>query len=839
MDAAPGHSSLGLDASALGDLVPDSIVVTDAKGRVLQWNAGAAGLYGFSLAEASGKRLDELLASRHPFGLGAIEDELADAGSWHGEIYRCAADGREFCARVRRLVRQSPAGAAEIVEWSRDTGEVSAGEVAAHRYTNVFHAMAASFWELDFSCVRRAIGDLVASGEADPIGYLRTNRAFIDRAIDMVRVVDVNEKTIELFGIASREAALSAPMSWAWPEESRHVFTESLVAAMQRRDSFSAETVLARTDGSRIEVLFTVCWPADHKAQGTVLVGVTDITGQKQAFRELESSEHRYRDLFQHVPVALLQLDMKPLMARLEALRREGVEDLAAYVENTPAFLDEVLQLPRIEQANAEALRMFGVDGVEALKGPIAWGWHERPETIRRSLCARLRGEPRYSEETRVNRPDGSAIDVLYTMTFSEALIDRGINVVGFVDISDRTIADEALRKSERRYRDLFHHVPMALWQVDTSGLVQLLGDLRAQGVTDLSAHIDAHPEFLRACMDAATVQEVNAATVELFGAASAEEFAGRRVTEYWELSPDTFRRSIEARFAGAPGYAEETVLLAQNGERVEVIYSISFLPALQELGVTLIGTVDVRDRKRAEARLQQVQAEFSHAARVSTLGELTASIAHEVNQPLAAISAFAQASLRWLQKPQPDLQEVMALTGDIVADAKRASDIIARIRGMALKRDPDPRPLPVNALIEESLLIVRHESIDKSVTIRTALEDALPLVMADRVQLQQVVVNLAMNAIQAMAGSDGKERVLTVTTRAGASELEMVVEDTGGGIRGEHLDRLFSGFFTTKEGGMGMGLPICRSILQAHGGRIRAENGVGGARFTVTLPTA
>ncbi|MBO9623363.1 MAG: PAS domain S-box protein [Sphingomonas sp.] len=830
---------MAFDTSALADLVPDSIIVTDAEGRVLQWNAGAGALYGFSVSEACGKRLDALLASRHPFGLDAIAAELVETGSWQGEVYRRAADGRAFCAQVRRVARRTAAGAAEIVEWSRDAGEVSPGEVAAHRYTNVFHAMAASFWELDFADVRKAIGDLVAGGEADPIGRLRTDRAFIDRAIDMVRVVDVNEKTLELFGIASREAALAGPMSWAWPEESRHVFTESLVAAMQRRDSFSTETVLARTDGSRIEVLFTVCWPADHKAQGTVLVGVTDITEQRRAFRELEASEHRYRDLFQHVPVALLQLDMKPLMARLEALGQGGVEDLADYVENTPEFLDEVLQLPRIEQANVEALRLFGVDSVDALKGPIAWGWHERPETIRRSLCARLRGEPRYSEETRVNRRDGSPIDVLYTMTFSEALTDRGINVVGFVDISDRAVADEALRKSERRYRDLFHHVPMALWQVDTSGLVQLLGDLRAQGVTDLSAHIDAHPEFLRACMDAATVQEVNAATVELFGAASAEEFAGHRVTEYWELSPDTFRRSIEARFAGAPGYAEETVLQAQNGERVEVVYSISFLPALQELGITLIGTVDVRDRKRAEARLRQVQAEFSHAARVSTLGELTASIAHEVNQPLAAISAFGQASLRWLQKPEPDLQEVMALTGDIVADARRASDIIARIRGMALKRDPDPQPLSVNALIEESLLIVRHEGLDKGVTVETVLGDALPPVMADRVQLQQVVVNLAMNAIQAMAGAGVRERVLTVTTRAHAGEVEMLVEDTGGGIEPGHLERLFSGFFTTKENGMGMGLPICRSIVQAHGGRIRAENSGNGARFTVALPTA
>ncbi len=177
------------------------------------------------------------------------------------------------------------------------------------------------------------------------------------------------------------------------------------------------------------------------------------------------------------------------------------------------------------------------------------------------------------------------------------------------------------------------------------------------------------------------------------------------------------------------------------------------------------------------------------------------------------------------------------ALTGDIVADARRASDIIARIRGMALKREPDPRPLAINDVLDDSLLIVRHEALDKAIDIRTQYANDLPAVLGDRVQLQQVFVNLLMNAIQSMAMQAGGARTLTVASGTAGDAVDVSVDDSGPGIPPENLDHLFSGFFTPHEYGMGMGLPICRSIVQAHGGRISAGNTDGGARFIVSLP--
>jgi len=247
---------------------------------------------------------------------------------------------------------------------------------------------------------------------------------------------------------------------------------------------------------------------------------------------------------------------------------------------------------------------------------------------------------------------------------------------------------------------------------------------------------------------------------------------------------------------------------------------------------------IDISERVKAQAQLRQVQTEFAHAARVSMLGELTASIAHEVNQPLAAIATNASAGLRWLDRPEPDVAEVRALTQRIIADAQRAADIIARIRAMAGHHAPEAVPLSMNSVIEEAMLFLAHELQAHNVALELALTRGLPKVMGDRVQLQQVVVNLAVNAVQAMAETPAP--TLTVITALRDDRVTVTVQDNGPGISAEHRARLFDSFFTTKSNGMGMGLPICRSILETYGGSIEAHTSeAGGAAFVFTLPAA
>jgi C4-dicarboxylate-specific signal transduction histidine kinase len=223
-------------------------------------------------------------------------------------------------------------------------------------------------------------------------------------------------------------------------------------------------------------------------------------------------------------------------------------------------------------------------------------------------------------------------------------------------------------------------------------------------------------------------------------------------------------------------------------------------------------------------------------------LGELTASIAHEVNQPLAAIAASGEASLRWLSRPAPEVDEVRDLTTRMVADARRASEIVARIRGMATRRVPEQALLSLDDVIHEALVFLRHEVESRGVAVSHVPALGSQKVVGDRTQLQQVVVNLAVNAMQAMAQADSTSRTITIRTAAPDTvTLRCWVEDSGPGIAPQHVTRLFDSFFTTKDTGMGMGLRICRSVIEAHGGSIAADNesALGGARFVFSLPVA
>ena len=251
---------------------------------------------------------------------------------------------------------------------------------------------------------------------------------------------------------------------------------------------------------------------------------------------------------------------------------------------------------------------------------------------------------------------------------------------------------------------------------------------------------------------------------------------------------------------------------------------------------------MDITEALKSQESLDSAQTALAHASRVATLGELSASIAHEVNQPLAAIVASGEAGLRWLARPEPDVEEVRELTKQVVADARRASEIINRIRAMAARREPERTLLSLDDVIREALLFLRHEVQSRGVTISHSPELAAPAVLADRTQLQQVIVNLVVNAMQAISQPGHANRKIIVRTFAlDPATLRCSVEDSGPGIEPQHLPRLFESFFTTKDGGMGIGLPICRSVLEAYGGRIAADNEFthGGARFSFTLPVA
>jgi C4-dicarboxylate-specific signal transduction histidine kinase len=245
-------------------------------------------------------------------------------------------------------------------------------------------------------------------------------------------------------------------------------------------------------------------------------------------------------------------------------------------------------------------------------------------------------------------------------------------------------------------------------------------------------------------------------------------------------------------------------------------------------------------EQRRTEETLQATRAELARAARITTIGELTASIAHEVNQPLAAVVANADACVAWLSRERPDLAEARSAAERATRGATRASEVIARIRSLITKATPEKSSVQINRIIEQTAALAEGQAARNHVAIKLELSPDLPVVFGDSIQLQQVILNLIVNGIEAMTSITDRPKMLTLRTQPeNNGQMRVSVQDSGVGLNEEVMGRLFEPFFTTRSKGMGMGLSISRSIIEAHRGRLWAEsNGLGGATFQFTLPS-
>jgi PAS domain S-box-containing protein len=455
------------------------------------------------------------------------------------------------------------------------------------------------------------------------------------------------------------------------------------------------------------------------------------------------------------------------------------------------------------------------------------------------AITAELLRSGRWEGELVHTKQDGTQVVVESRWALQRDDRGRPVEIMETnTDITRRKLADAELRKSERRYRNIFQTAGVSIWEEDYTQVKAALDELRSQGVSDLGQYLADHPDFVRQAMAMVRIVDVNDATVKMLGARTKDELSLDKV--FLSETEQAFAAVVLAIAEGRTSMESETVMRTLAGDRLAVLFTVTFPPEPGRLDSVLISIMDVTERNRTQEALQQAQDQLAHVARVTTLGELTASIAHEVNQPLAAIVTNGQACLRWLGHDPPHLGEARGAVKRIVSDADRAGEVIRRVRDLSRKTVPQKARLSLNEVVNDVVLLVRREVLTHRVSLRLELAPALPSVLGDRVQLQQVIINLMINAIQAMEPVTGRPRELLIRSQTHeADQVLVAVQDSGIGIDAENLGRLFGTFFTTKPDGMGMGLSICRSIIEAHGGKIWVSRNAGpGVTVQFTLPS-
>jgi PAS domain S-box-containing protein len=833
----PSHPT---DDLAILNLVDEGICAFDLRGRITFWNPACEELYGHTRAQAIGRVVRDVFNCDQTLRLDRIANEIGADGRWRGEFRRRNARGEEIVVDARWALRRDCDGSPiEFVETGRDvTVERRAAEELARseaKYRILFDHMPLPLVRTNAVELLSLFRKLRAEGVEDLGAYIDAHPGLMEHLLGIILVDEVNQPMVELLGAADK-TEVTGCIARFW-KSNPDTIRRSLEARFRGDTGYVEETQVDTLDGRLVEIVYSVAYPAELNQLGMGITALIDNTERKRATEEIRQSEIKFRNLFNQTPIALWQLDSRDARQMLDTLYASGVSDYDAFVAANPDFLPALRRKMRITEINQAALALVGAaDGDRS--SPIVFDHLFDSMDALHASAARRRGEASFSTESKVQTLDGRVLDVLSSVAFADPTDPDALNLVAAIDISDRKRAGEELRRSERKFRDLFNKTPIALWQLDTRETRGMIDAVLAAGAADLEAYVADHPDFLRELLGKLRITEINDAALRLFGAPDVESLRPNMLT-LWINSTDLLGASA-ARAAGNRTYDVETRIRTMDGRTVDIWLSTAFGDPSDPKDPNLVGAIDISDRKRAEEMLRKVQADFAHAARVATLGELTASIAHEVNQPLAAIVTNGEASLRWLAREEPDVEEVRTLAGRMVADARRAADIIARIRSMASSRGPDYRPVSVNEAARSATSFLQHELASRHAVLNLDLAPDLPRVRADCTQLQQLFVNLAVNALQAMAQQGTARPTITLRTSTAADGNVLVeIDDNGPGIPEHHLAHIFDSFFTTKEDGLGIGLSICRSIVEAHGGRIACANLPTGARFSFTLPVA
>jgi len=456
--------------------------------------------------------------------------------------------------------------------------------------------------------------------------------------------------------------------------------------------------------------------------------------------------------------------------------------------------------------------RVWGLAAGDLLANPRLWLENIHPEErprVAETFSNFIAEKGDFDMEYRVRRSDGTVRWIHDHGVLIRDERGRAYRVCGIAeDITERKQMEERLRTSEELWRAAFENSPTMYFMIDGAGAI---------------------------------------ASVNPFGAEqlgyTVDELVGRPVLDV--LHPDD-REDVARNCAACLERLGETARwecrkIRKDGRMIWVRESARAVRGPTDEKMLLIASEDITDARRGAETLARVQTELAHVTRVSTMGELAASISHEINQPLAAIVANANALVRWLAHDPPEMEEVRQASARIASEGIRAGAIVGRVRALSRRAPPSTEALVINDVVREVLSLIGAEAQKCGVTVEPALASGLPEVLGDRVQLQQVLLNLSVNAIESMSTiGDGPRRLMISSGEDDVGRVQIVVADTGAGLDPGAAQRLFEPFFSTKPRGLGMGLAISRSIVESHGGRIVvAPNAPRGTVFRFSLPAA
>lgn len=415
-------------------------------------------------------------------------------------------------------------------------------------------------------------------------------------------------------------------------------------------------------------------------------------------------------------------------------------------------------------------------------------------------------------------------------------VVSLSANAVTTALLLHRIALDARVAREERRYATMTDTLAIAIWEHDFSCVDAAIQGLRACGVTDLRAYLRAHPEFVADIRRQVRITDVNQTALDLMGVPSKAAFF-RKLGDFLPETDASFAECILAIDERRPMFQAETQVIAADGSPIDIIVAFSLAPdtCLAHVPGSIL---DIRQRKRLETTVERTRIELERVQRTAAIGAMSASIAHEINQPISAVQSYADSAARWLARPEPDLDEVRLSLAGLNQAVANVHAVIQRVRSLVGGTPGEMQPLGLGSLVADTLAIAARDLDAHGARIQLAPLGE-PRVMGDAILLKHLLLNLITNAIQAMEGAGVAEKRMELALHAKDGRVLLQLRDHGPGLD-PAIAEPFETFATTKPGGMGLGLAICRSIVELHDGRIAlSTHPDGGALATVELPLA